>query len=676
MKGNYNKKKNNNKKNFKHYLNNITTLFDDFTIDSEHSYISEQKEEDDDNYFDFNKSYDFINLQQSKQSKKTKNITNKVIQKDNINLDKKLNDVIFENINNNNQNKTIQYSSLKRQIYSNLIFRYFYDKFDKDDNNKAYIILFLGQKGEGKTKAINAYFNLIKGIKLEKKEKIILIDDKIGNNQLDNGIHMYYIKDIHKNPLILIDCIGYGDKKNNEIDDKLNEAFKNLFGYLIKKINLICYVIKENDEIIKKYNRYVIGCITGLFSEDILNNFIFLITDIDRNNIVQRPQISITLYNDIYYDYIKYKMGKKWFYSINSESIFTNEVNELSKYSYEQLNELNNDKVLNSKKISIRQSLEIINCRLNIKNLVNNIISKFKILKEENSKIPNLEKNINSCNNLIETMNSVINNSKNNLYIYNDNEKTYNIELSDLETQHTKKIKDLDNEYETSTKIELESSYYKHTICTWCKRNCHKYCDCVGGIFNRCTVFPVFGNDCEECGHHKNWHTLHTYQQYVDKTEEKKNQNNDKKREENERYYRRKNEINSKINQNKYNKEKVQKELEKLNKEKNSYQSSKNNYVNERNNLNNNMKKKNKEISEMISNLIDISGKIQSNALNKFQFEIENDYIDLLIDEIKKKDNNKEKIEKLMKRKQNNIVYKELSSNYFYLFGFKYGSKF
>ena len=96
--------------------------------------------------------------------------------------------------------------------------------------------------------------------------------------------------------------------------------------------------------------------------------------------------------------------------------------------------------------------------------------------------------------------------------------------------------------------------------------------------------------------------------------------------------------------------------------------------MNEKDGINTEMKKLNKEMYEMISNLIDVNNKIEATALNKFQFEIENDYIDNLIDEIYQKDNNKIKIKNLIKLKQTNIAFQELSSNFFYLFGFKYGS--
>ena len=96
-------------------------------------------------------------------------------------------------------------------------------------------------------------------------------------------------------------------------------------------------------------------------------------------------------------------------------------------------------------------------------------------------------------------------------------------------------------------------------------------------------------------------------------------------------------------------------------------------YINERNKIFNEMEEINEDVSEMINKLIEIENKIEKNALNKFQVEIENDYIDYLINEIKQKDNNHDNtIEKLIKRKQMNVVYQNISSDYYYLFGFKY----
>ena len=194
------------------------------------------------------------------------------------------------------------------------------------------------------------------------------------------------------------------------------------------------------------------------------------------------------------------------------------------------------------------------------------------------------------------------------------------------------------------------------------------------GLFGRCKVFPIFQDYCDECFHSKSSHDIRVKYYYVDKEIKKKIPNDEKKEEENERYNNKKDEINLELDEQKKLKEKIYEEIESLNERRNYLENSKNCYVNEKDRINIEMKKLNKEMYEMISNLIDANNKVEATALNKFQFEIENDYIDNLIDEIYQKDNNKIKIKNLIKLKQTIIAFQELSSNYFYLFGFKYGS--
>ena len=643
----------------KHSKEIINDLFDIFPSSNDSSFNSDNMEEANGDQ-DLNKSYDFRNYL------KQNDIPN------NNNKNKKSGKILSSG---ENKIKLIKYSNKEMQVYSNLIYQYFYDKFKTEDYINAKRILFFGDNLKERIKAINAYFNIVKGINLDENERFILIENEKSNKQFNLGIHMYYIKDNNNKSFILINCNGYGEDKNKENDDKLNEAFKLLFEKLVKQINLICFVIKENDERVNIFQRYIIGCVTNLLSEDILKNFIYLVTDINIYNIKQRPQISITLYNDIYYDYIKYKIDKKWFYSINADSLFNNEINELSKYSYSQLIELHKEKVQNSIKISTHQSFEIVKNRIDIKNYVNNIISKFKTLKKEDDKLSNLNSFINSYNEKIKKIEDDITLKNENINYINNSLDKINTELSELENQHNNKMYELDNEYETITIKVLDSSSYKHTICYSCKTNCHPYCECFWR-FGSCKVFPLFDDYCDECGHSKDSHDTRIKMRYIDKEEQRKINNDDKKYYENERYNEKKNEFNIEINNKKNEKEKIYEEINDLNNEINNLEIDKSYYVKEKNEVNDCMKILYKEISDMINILIDISNKIEKNALNKFHIEIENDYIDYLIDEITKKDNNEIKIQKLIKRKQINILYRELSSNYLYLFGFKYGAKF
>ena len=71
-----------------------------------------------------------------------------------------------------------RYSNIERKSDHELVYQYFYDRFDLNDYNFAYVILFVGKTGDGKSTAINSFFNIIKGIKIEDKYRFILIEEK------------------------------------------------------------------------------------------------------------------------------------------------------------------------------------------------------------------------------------------------------------------------------------------------------------------------------------------------------------------------------------------------------------------------------------------------------------------------------------------------------------------
>ena len=88
-----------------------------------------------------------------------------------------------------------KYSNIQRQSGHDLVYQYYYDNFEVEDYNNAYVILFCGKTGDGKTTAINAFFNIIKGIILEDNYRFILIkepekDKKQAESQTD-GVHLY-----------------------------------------------------------------------------------------------------------------------------------------------------------------------------------------------------------------------------------------------------------------------------------------------------------------------------------------------------------------------------------------------------------------------------------------------------------------------------------------------------
>ena len=90
----------------------------------------------------------------------------------------------YEEIEKKDDLVIYRYSKVERQSDHKLVYQYFYDDFDINDYKLAYIILFVGKTGDGKSTAINAFFYIIKGIKLEDKYRFSLIEElKKGKGQ-------------------------------------------------------------------------------------------------------------------------------------------------------------------------------------------------------------------------------------------------------------------------------------------------------------------------------------------------------------------------------------------------------------------------------------------------------------------------------------------------------------
>jgi hypothetical protein len=91
------------------------------------------------------------------------------------------NNIMIKTILKNNKDIEIYYNLLINR-YSNanpesnheLIYQYYYDKFNSDDYKKAYVILFVSKNKQGKTQTLNSLLNIIKGINLENKERVSL----------------------------------------------------------------------------------------------------------------------------------------------------------------------------------------------------------------------------------------------------------------------------------------------------------------------------------------------------------------------------------------------------------------------------------------------------------------------------------------------------------------------
>ena len=228
-----------------------------------------------------------------------------------------------------------KYSNIEKKMANQLVYQYYYDKYNVDDEHNAYVVLFCGKTGEGKTTAINAFFNIIKGIKIEDDYRFILINEEQPKNKgqsesQTNGIHLYYLKDYNGKPIILIDSQGYGDTREQTYDEMLNEAFRYAFTNLIDHINAVCFILKSSHCRLDINTKYIYSSVTSLFSDDINENFIILGTFADQKTMYDGPLFVDSIKKDAAFLKLQDRLNEKWWYAINAICILDNDSGSLN----------------------------------------------------------------------------------------------------------------------------------------------------------------------------------------------------------------------------------------------------------------------------------------------------------------------------------------------------------
>ena len=175
---------------------------------------------------------------------------------------------------------------------------YLYNKIDfsKEEKEKSINIMVVGQTGSGKTTLLNAFLNYLLGVQFEDNFRFKLIYEDFGEstyNSMTREVMSYNIRPLIGNiPLItVIDTPGFGDtggiEKDKRIPDKISKKFKN-----ISHLNAICFVVQSTNSRLTINQKYIFNSIMDLFSEDIKENFIAMLTFcniIDDNPVILEP---------------------------------------------------------------------------------------------------------------------------------------------------------------------------------------------------------------------------------------------------------------------------------------------------------------------------------------------------------------------------------------------------
>ena len=393
-----------------------------------------------------------------------------------------------------------------------LVFHYYVDNFSEYDIHNAKIILFAGKTGSGKTTAINAFVNIVKGVKLGDHIRYNLIQEQVkekgqAESQTD-GIHIYYLKDYQNKPLIILDSQGYGDTRGHNKDLQINKAFEFVFSNIINHIDIVLLTVNSTDPRLSPTTKYIYSAVTSLFADDISDNFIVLATWANKSN-MKNPAIISGIINDEDTSFlnVQNKKNKKWWYSLDSITIFTNDDDKITKHSFKQLENFYEETVKNSEPKDIKKSAEILTER-------NRLIGEAEILKRDCTLIIEQQSKLSNEENALETKKkeSKYLREKENEF-FSDLKKKKNIEetIKSKKEEHEKEIKKMKEKKRNNSHYELVYTSNINTRCDNCHRNCHLNCNCYKA-YESCKMYEWKGwktktNKCKECGHMKKYHT-------------------------------------------------------------------------------------------------------------------------------------------------------------------------
>ena len=540
------------------------------------------------------------------------------------------------------------------------IYHYQFDRLNEEERAHAKIILFTGQTGHGKSTAINAFFNIMKGVKFEDEYRFILIEEKEKKEgqavSQTKGIHLYYLKDVYKEPFIIIDSQGFLDTDNKvETDDKTSKIFEYLFQNTINHINSICFIHRGIDARLDIKVIYGINRVMSLFADDVKNSFFILNSFANRDAMEENPLFIRSVIKNKYFPNLIENRKGNWWYSFDSIEILTNIYpDSINLYSWEQYNKFYHETIKNCYPISIKKSSEVLINKNMIKVKSNTLKNKFQDLSLRQKNLNALKiSNENQINKIKEIDNQI---EKYQIDFKNKSFEEQKRNIMEILKLDDERIADLNNQVITKTDYILSSYDKKCTFCKTCKKNCHDPCNCWLTWCNRCCIFDIIGcwgvfdkeNHCEKCKCGKSSHEIAQKYHYtpetkcipVDNTEKIKQIKKDKEK----KKEMASNSINNiSFDSSDDNFKILENKKIKLEIEKNEFEEKKKTYEIE-------MKEIKKEILAVIVELKKISVVLENNALDKSYIKNENDYIDSLTSQLDNIGDNKQ--EQILKLKE------------------------
>ena len=326
---------------------------------------------------------------------------------------------------------------------------------------------------------------------------------------MTDGLHLYYLRDYEGKPIIIIDSQGFGDTRGISKDIDLNKAFQYVFSNIIDHINAVCFIAKATEARLPADTKYIISCVTSLFSEDIIPNMFILATHPDDFTFEDGPKFIESIEADKNFSIIMKKMREQYWYTFDSLYILkkNDPQNEIVKNSFEQITNFYEEGVKKTYNVNIKNSATVLENRNQLIVKSNVLQHKFQELNEEQKNLNEKKKSFEKIVNKINLLNQDIDYIKQIIEDKTKSQKDIDKLILNAAEKSEQLIDNLKNQTTIETYQKLESASKRYTYCLKHKQNCHDPCDCWFASLGRCKKYTIIGclgildkeNHCEEC---------------------------------------------------------------------------------------------------------------------------------------------------------------------------------
>ena len=294
------------------------------------------------------------------------------------------------------------------------IYQYPLTEFSEEEKKKAITFLVVGESGSGKTTLINSFINVLMEVQLSYTFRYVIVpNDNPSLSQAysqTQDVTIYNVRSKNGKCYQIVDTPGYGDSKGINQDKIITEKISKVFRENLNSINAICFVASSSFPRLTPTQKYIFHSIFQLFGEDVISNFIAMLTFCDS----ETPQVLSALKEEgSGYDKIIPHVESPWYYKFNNSAFFSNNIKEDVNRKYWEIGVKSFNRLISRldklEKKTLNLTREVLTERVKLENLLlilqeklTDALNEVSLYKEEYKMISALKKDIKDSENFTE----------------------------------------------------------------------------------------------------------------------------------------------------------------------------------------------------------------------------------------------------------------------------------